>query len=261
MVNSFKYRIKAITPEFFKRPYRKYKKASEEKLYRGDKVFCPICESKYEIFAPFYLNQKKSRCINCGSLERHRLLWLYLNEKTNIFKSKKIKLLHFAPEKTFYDIFSVNHNIDYYPCDLFPEHYKYRGVTKVIKADITDLQFYTNYFDIILCNHVLEHIPNDIKAMAELKRVLKINGWGIFQVPIKYKLEKTYEDFSITTPEGREKAFGQHDHVRWYGKDYKDRLASVGFNVHEDDYVRKFSSDDIFKYCLTPNELIYYCEG
>lgn len=255
-------RIKAFIPEVIKRQYRVFKKAKAEKYYRGDKVYCPICKSKYKIFAPFDNNQRENaRCINCDSLERHRLLWFYLNEKTNIFKGEKNKLLHFAPEKIFFDVFSTNPNIDYYPCDLFPEHYNYSDTTIVIKADLTDIPFDTNSFDIILCNHVLEHIPDDIKAMSELKRVLKINGWGIFQVPIDYTLENTFEDFSITTPEGREKAFGLNNHVRQYGKDYKDRLASVGFKVYEDDYVRKFNSDEIFKYGLTPNELIYYCEG
>jgi hypothetical protein len=106
---------------------------------------------------------------------------------------------------------------------------------------------------------VLEHIPDDILAMRELYRVMKKGGWGIFQVPIRQTLEKTYEDFSITDPKEREKAFGQNDHVRWYGQDYKDRLKRVGFNVTEDDYVKKFSPNEIFQFGLKPTELIKYC--
>jgi SAM-dependent methyltransferase len=255
-MHDFITKIKTIIPKQYKRPYKKYK---EERFYKGDNVICPICQSKYRLFAIFYLSNSNSRCINCDSLERHRLLWLYLNEKTNFFNRNNIRLLHFAPEEVFYDIFSSNKNIEYFPCDLTPKHYKYKRTTKIIKADMTNLQFDNNYFDVILCNHVLEHIPDDFKAMSELNRVLKEDGWGIFQVPINYKLEKTYEDFSITTKKERAKAFGQHNHVRWYGKDYKERLFNAGFHVNEDSYIKEFSSNDTFKYGLTPNELVYFC--
>ena len=112
----------------------------------------------------------------------------------------------------------------------------------------------------ILCNHVLEHVPADTQAMAELYRVMKKGGWGILQVPVDYNREKTYEDFTITKPKEREKAFGQHDHVRWYGQDYKDRLKSAGFKVIEDDYVKSFSSEELLQMGLNPSHLIYYCK-
>jgi SAM-dependent methyltransferase len=184
-------------------------------------------------------------------------LYLFLRENKLLFNSdKKIKLLHFAPEKFFFELFSANSNIEYYPCDLFPEIYN----NSVIKMDITNITFEEGSFDAILCNHVLEHIPEDHVAMAELYRVLKHGGWGIFQVPIDYSREKTYEDFSITDPKEREKAFGQNDHVRWYGRDYKDRLAHAKFNVTEDDYVTRFSQEEIFKYGLFKWEFIYHCK-
>ena len=113
--------------------------------------------------------------------------------------------------------------------------------------DITDIPFEKDTFDFILCNHVLEHVPDDKLAMSELYRVMKKGGNGIFQVPIDYGRATTYEDWTITTPEERKKAFGQHDHVRWYGQDYKLRLHEAGFSVHEDDFVKKFSSEDIYK--------------
>jgi SAM-dependent methyltransferase len=232
------------------------------KFYDGDKVLCPICNSKFKEFAPFGSGPRKNaRCHNCNSLERHRLLWKYLNEKTDLFrKDRKIRLLHFAPEKVFYDIFSINQDIEYSPCDLYPESYNYDGGVKVIKADITDIPFKENYFDVILCVHVLEHIPDDILAISELYRVLKKDAWAILQVPIDYNREKTHEDFSITTPEGREKAFGQNDHVRYYGRDYKDRLRKAGFIVKEDDFVKSFSPENLFRYGLIDSELIYYCK-
>lgn len=257
-------KVKGAIPEVIKRRYREFiqpwKRKKEEKHYKGDNVICPICESHYRMFAPYGSKQRENaKCINCGSLERHRLLWKYLVRKVNIFKMGKIKLLHFAPEKIFYDIFSNHINIEYFPCDLFPEIYNYKGKTKIIKADITDIPFNNNHFDAILCNHVLEHIPDDFKAMSELHRVMKTDGWGIFQAPIDYKLEKTYEDFSITTTEGRAKAFGQYDHVRLYGKDYKSRLEKVGLFVIEDNFINDLSSEEIFRYGLMPSELIYYC--
>ncbi len=254
--------IKKITPKFLLNGYRDYRKKKEIKLYQGDKVLCPICNSKFSEFVPFGLvKRQNAKCPFCSSLERHRLLWKYLNEKTDLFNSdKKIRLLHFAPEKAFYDIFSINQNIEYVACDLFPESFRYRGKVKIKKADITNIPFEENYFDVVLCSHVLEHIPDDILAMSELYRVMKKGAWSILQVPIDYTRETTYEDFSITTPKEREKAFGQNDHVRWYGRDYKDRLKRVGFSVQEDDYVKSFPPEDLFRYGLTESELIYYCK-
>lgn len=253
--------IKKVVPDIFIKFYRDYKKQLELKPFLGDNVICPICKSKFKKFAPFGLVKRENAlCLTCGSLERHRLLWKYLNDKTNLFDDKiKKRLLHFAPEKAFYNLFSQSQNIEYIPCDLSPEMYNYGAKTQVEKVDITKITYEENYFDVVLCNHVLEHIPDDRLAMAELYRVMKKGGWGIFQVPIDYSREVTYEDFNITTCEGREKAFGQNDHVRWYGKDYKTRLENVGFTVKEDDYVNTFSSEVKFKYGFTDSELIYYC--
>ena len=121
------------------------------------------------------------------------------------------------------------------------------------------MPFESNSVDVVLCSHVLEHIPEDNKAMSEFYRVIKNDGWAILQVPVDYTRAETYEDFSITDPGDREKAFGQHDHVRWYGRDYKNRLANVGFTVTEDDYVKSFSTEELFKFGLMSSELIYHC--
>ncbi len=262
-------RLKSVIPEVLLSKLRNYKikknrnreKERQIRFYEGDKVICPICNHQYRLFGPFGPNKRENAmCHNCGSLERHRLLWKYLNDRLGFFKrNRKIKLLHFAPEKMFYEIFYKVENIDYVPCDLTPEIYNYEGEIKVEEVDITNIPFEENHFDFILCNHVLEHIPNDKLAMGELYRVMKKGGSGIFQVPIKYDLKETYEDFSITTPEGREKAFGQDDHVRWYGQDYIKRLAHAGFNAKEDDYVKSFSSEDIFRFGFATSELIYFC--
>nr|WP_262916286.1 class I SAM-dependent methyltransferase [Aestuariivivens marinum] len=142
---------------------------------------------------------------------------------------------------------------------MFPERYNYCGQAKIEKVDITQIPYKDNTFDLIMCNHVLEHIPNDIAAIEELFRVMKPNGFGIFQVPINTKLKTTFEDFSIQSPEERTKAFGQHDHVRVYGLDYKNRLNSAGFKVVLDDYVKTFSKKIIFKLGFSPTEILYKC--
>lgn len=254
--------IKSLIPKTLKLKYRNYKLWQFHKQIEGNNVFCPICKSHFKYFASFGLMARiNARCHNCNSLERHRLLFLYMESRLNFFNSdKNIRLLHFAPEKFFYDMFSTAENIDYFPCDLEPEIYNYRGDTKVVKVDITNIPYEDQTFDFIMCNQVLEHVPNDVLAMQELFRVMKKDGAGFFQVPIDYNREKTYEDFSITALEAREKAFGQHDHVRWYGRDYKNKLKSIGFDVTEDDFIRCFTKKDIYKFGLIPTELIYFCQ-
>lgn len=160
--------------------------------------------------------------------------------------------MHIAPEQCFIHRFKKLKNLDYITADL------YSPIVDV-KADILDLPFKDNSFDVVFCNHVLEHIEEDKKAMQELYRVLKPNGFGIFQVPQDVNLEKTYEDFSITAPQDRAKHFGQYDHVRVYGKDYFDRLRQVGFTVNEIDYTKKLPEEKIKRFALTKGEILPVC--
>ena len=125
-----------------------------------------------------------------------------------------------------------------------------------IKADICNLPFKNNSYDIILCNHVLEHIPNDTKAMQELYRVLKPGGFGVFQIPQDLNRASTFEDNSITDKKERAKIFGQYDHVRIYGRDYFNKLRSIGFKVEEVDHTATLSDEEISKYCLAKGEII-----
>jgi SAM-dependent methyltransferase len=240
--------------------FRAFQKRKNERQYKGDQVWCSICQSSYRIFTPFGINHRvNARCLNCGSLERHRLLWLFMNESTNLFDGRKKNLLHFAPEEMFYHIFSNHPDLVYTACDLFPEMYDYTGPIRISKADITSIPFPSDSFDVIICNHVLEHIPDDRQAMKELRRVLKPDGWCILQVPLDQTRRKTYEDFSITTPRGRKKAFGQSDHVRWYGQDYEDRLVEAGFTVKVDDFVKKYSPQEMHRLGIKPGEMIFFC--
>lgn len=220
---------------------------------KGNTYTDPIDGKSFRKFLPYGYCKQRPNVLSPStlSLERHRLIWLYLKNETDFF-TKKLKVLHMAPEQCFLSIFKGMKNLDYTTADL------YSPIVDV-KADILDLPFEDSSFDVIFCNHVLEHIEDDRKAMSELYRVLKPNGMGIFQIPQDLSLEKTYEDFSITSPEERMKHFGQYDHVRVYGKDYFDRLRSVGFKVDEVDYSKTISKDEVDKYRLTKDEILPVC--
>jgi SAM-dependent methyltransferase len=195
---------------------------------------------------------RNAMCPVCGSSDRIRLLYLFLKTKTNLF-IQPIKLLHLAPEKPLMDIFFKQRNIDYLTADLNPENV-------MEKMDITDIQYPKNTFDAIMCNHVLEHIPDDRKAMSELFRVLKPGGWAILQVPVSMILEATYEDFTVTSPQEREKHFGQKDHVRIYAMDYTQRLKEAGFKVEEYNWSNDPDlGNDENRFGLNRDETVYYC--
>lgn len=228
------------------------------------KVECPFCRWKGKSFLPNGLEvRRNSRCPKCDSLERHRLYYLYLQ---NVIPAKsKLKVLHFAPEKILTKLFKSFSNIEYLSADLDP-------TKAMVKEDITNISFADASFDILFCAHVLEHIPDDLKAMRELHRILKPDGFAVLQVPVKDEfngrmIDKTYEDFSITLPQEREKAFGQHDHVRVYGRDFKDRLEQAGFHVRIDKFAETLGAEKLKRFALIPDHpsitetegWIYYC--
>lgn len=219
-------------------------------FFKGSNFTDPIDGKSYRKFLPYGYGKQRPNALSPGtlSLERHRQMWLYLQNETNFF-THKLKVLHIAPEQEFLRKFKKMKNLEYTSADLF-------SPIVDVKADIVDLPFEDNSFDVIICNHVLEHIVDDRKAMSELYRVMKSGGWGIVQVPMKNSLEKTYEDFTITDPKERQKHFGQYDHVRWYGMDYFDRLKSVGFDADINFYSQKFSEADIKRFGLNKNEIL-----
>lgn len=222
---------------------------------KGSTYTDPIDGKSFRKFLPYGYGTQRPNVLSPStlSLERHRLLWLYLKNETDFFDSTKSKrVLHMAPEQCFLKCFKELKHIDLVTADL------YSPIVDV-KADICDLPFAKQEFDIIFCNHVLEHIPDDKKAMQELYRVMKPGGFGIFQIPQDYSRETTYENFSITSPEERAKHFGQYDHVRVYGSDYFDRLRSVGFKVDEVNYSKKLTEVEIDTYRLMKDELLPVC--
>jgi len=219
----------------------------------GNKYTDPIDGSSFRKFLPYGYNKIRKNALSPStfSLERHRLLWLYLQNETDFFE-KKMKVLHFAPEAAFLKKFKKLKNISYDTIDL-------DSPLADIKADICNLPIKNGSYDFILCNHVLEHIVDDEKAMKELFRVLKKGGTGIFQVPLNMSYKQTYEDFTITDPKERNKAFGQYDHVRVYGMDFFERLKNVGFKVEKCEYTSKLSEEKKTKYCLPKKEIIPVC--
>jgi SAM-dependent methyltransferase len=222
---------------------------------RGDKFTDPIDGRSFRKFLPYGYGKQRENALSPStlSLERHRLMWLFLRDNTTFFTAtKKLKVLHIAPEQCFLDIFRKQQNLNYITSDL-------ESPIADVKADICDLPFKKNEFDIIFCNHVLEHISNDTKAMQELYRVLKPGGFGIFQIPQDLSKAITFEDNTITDRKERAKLFGQYDHVRVYGRDYFDKLRSIGFKVDEVDYTKKITLDKIEKYCLMQNEILPVC--
>ena len=219
-------------------------------FFEGNNFTDPIDGKSYRKFLPYGYGKQRENALSPGtlSLERHRQMWLYLQNETDFF-TKNYKVLHIAPEQEFLRKFKKMKNLDYISADLF-------SPIVDVKADILDLPFENESFDIIFCNHVLEHIEDDRKAMSELFRVMKKGGWGIVQVPMKNSLAKTYEDFTIKDPKERQKHFGQYDHVRWYGMDYFDRLESVGFEADANFYSQNFSKEEIKKFGLRENEIL-----
>lgn len=231
------YGVQAIAPIFLK----------------GDTFIDPIDGRGYRKFFPYgYGEQQRENALSPGtnSLERHRLLWLYLQE-TDFFTAPH-KMLHIAPEQCFYGRFKKMKNLDYTTADL-------ESPLADVKLDVQDMPLEDDTYDVVFCNHVLEHVPDDKKAMREILRVLKPGGMAIIQVPLNPSYETTKEDPTITDPEERHRLFGQYDHVRMYGNDYPNRLKEAGFKVTAVDFGKKLARTDFEKYALPKNEILYVC--
>ena len=237
----------------------------KEKLKQYEKVYppkeCPICGYRGIDFISFpNIIHKEVICPNCNSHERHRALWLYFQEKDELIRDG-IRILHFAPEHFFKDMFTSK-NTEYHSADLNPGMYTEPG--EII--DIQDIPYEDDYFDLILCSHVLEHVPDDMNALAELHRILKPGGIALILVPmngVSYNLPydelKTLENEEYNTPELRDKYYGQHDHLRLYGADFKERIFKSGFELLSEDFVKLLGLETIDRFALVRNEKIFEC--
>ncbi len=218
------------------------------------RVLCPLCEKTARRFRPFgggTIKRPNAQCPHCGSLERHRLIWLYLRDQTDLFSgSERKRMLHIAPERALHERLVGEPLVDYLSADLDPQ-------LADVQMDITAIDFPDDSFDVIYCSHVFEHVPDDARAMRELCRVLRPTGWAILQVPIL--LERTEEDPSLTDPEERLRRFAQRDHVRAYGPDYVDRLRAAGFEVRLDRYAERLGAETARRHGVLGGEVVYFC--
>ena len=220
--------------------------------YSGTQHYCPVCKSEISVFKDFGKPPRPNAlCPICKLLERHRLDWLFFQRKTNLFDRLRKRMLHVAPEEAFKLKFANIAHLDYITADLRrPE---------MVRMDITAIPCSDDCFDVVYCSHVLEHVPDDHKAIREFYRVIKPDGWAVLQVPVT--TEKTFEDPTITDPSVRESLFGYCDHVRCCGPDYKDRIEEAGFRTMvftAKDIIDK--EDDFRRMGIQPDRIIFFCE-
>lgn len=243
---------KLSVPKRYRAPLKKIYVKIRALYYTGNHFFCPCCNRAFRKFLPFGVKQRQNaQCPGCDSLERHRLLWLYLKHKTNLF-TDRLTILHISPESFFQKEFKSMKNINYISSDL-------TSPIAMVKIDITEIPYKEKSFDVILCCHVLEHISDDRKAMREILRVLKPRGWAILQSPIDPSRKVTLEDQKGMAMEDRERLFGEFDHLRIYGRDYKKRLEVEGFIVKVESFTQEMGVNMVKRYGCQEDEDIYIC--
>ena len=221
-------------------------------LYVGRGRRCPICGSRRRRFLPYgYVTSREDAlCPRCLALERHRMIWLWIERHTDLFDNRP-RLLHIAPEVSLM------------------RHFKrlYRGTDGYITADLesplADMHFDVQHIpleersiDVVICNHLLEHVEDDRCAMRELYRIMRPGGWGIMVVPEDRRRASTFEDDSITDAAERTRLFGQYDHRRVYGRDYDDRLREAGFDVERIPFATSLTSEERTLYAIGNDDLV-----
>ncbi len=219
--------------------------------HRGNNVECPVCGSTFRKFLGYGYHEvrKNALCPKCLSLERHRLLWLFLRQKTSFFEAS-LNVLHIAPEQCFEERFRKMKNLHYVTADI-------ESPLADVKCDVQKMPFAADEFDVVICNHVLEHVDDDKQAMAEIFRVLKPGAYAIMLVPVDFSRTKTYEDPTITSPKDRAKHFMQYDHQRLYGTDFPERLKKAGFSINQPNFLDEVGMDLRTRYALPAKEFMY----
>lgn len=242
--------FKQLTPGGMRYRVRRVLEYVQASSMRGDKFECPCCGEKFRAFLPAGVARRpNARCPRCGSLERHRLIWLYLQKKTDLFLHP-YKVLDVAPEEILQKKLRALPNLEYLSIDL-------ESPLAMKKMDITKLDLPDASYDVIFCNHVFEHIPDDRAAMRELRRVLKPGGWAIMQTPVDIKRQQTDEDPAVQDSRERLRRFGQEDHIRVYGLDFFDRLRETGWRMTRDRFVQTLTRDEVTRYVLDTEEELF----
>jgi SAM-dependent methyltransferase len=244
-------RLRARIPRRYHYPLRQLSYEIRALRYRGNRVWCPWCQKSFRSFIQYgspILLHLNTFCPRCGAFERHRLLWLYWTSQTRI-QTTPCNFLHVAPEYMLQKTFRAICRTRYVSLD-------YCSSLAMLHADLTALPLPNDQFDIILCSHVLEHIPADRQAMAELYRVLRPGGQAFLLVPVDWTRAVSLEDPHVVDPVERARIFGQHDHVRLYGRDYIDRLSEAGFQVCVDAYAATLDAAVVARYGINVREKI-----
>ncbi len=222
-------------------------------FFLGTRFRCPCCGWRLRAFTDdgaIFRERSLSYCPRCNSKARHRRIWLFLQEKTNLF-AEPLHLLEVSPKYCFSRRFKAMPNLGYFAVDLIRRPH----VSAIM--DMAAMPISSASFDAALCVHVLEEIIDDRRAMGELYRVLKPGGWALITVPTRMD-RRTYEDPAITDAVERERAFGEAAHVRFYGYDLRDRLEECGFRV-EVDLAEDVPLETRRKYGLRADENIFFC--
>ncbi len=249
--------------------FKKIRNAIFRNIHHGDRYHCIYCKNSSNRFrsagshskriqtldAVGTARRKNAACPYCGSSDRSRLLRIFLTQQLAENKTTK-RFLHIAPDDNLARWVSKQSNIEFTCGSLYPEDF---AEFNAVALDVTQIKFPDNYFDIILCNHVLQQVPDHLTAMQELSRILKPGGWGIIQAPIAHALKTTDEDLSIENPREKRRRFGSTLYCRIYGKDYPQILEANGsWKVTEIKPTDFLSEDEIIKHALSPNETLYH---
>ncbi|NNM06468.1 MAG: methyltransferase domain-containing protein [Gemmatimonadetes bacterium] len=251
----------------FERAIRRARNQLFKAVFSGEGCSCMFCGKSYrrflhqgvraDVFKKHRVSgagfKKNVRCPNCGSNQRTRLLHLFFEFRTEIYE-KDVRVLHISPKRPIARELRRHQNIDHVCGALFPERF---AEFRAVRLDVTDIEFADGEFDVVICNHVLEHVREDETAMKEIYRVLTPGGFAVLQVPLALDLAETLEDPKVVEKRERIHAYGQKDHLRLYGLDYFDRLRNAGFRVSRDNPFKNQWVPDVENFCLDKDEDIF----